>query len=199
MNYEIVSGVFKKDPIIHGLLDIYGIPESGHQADVFNALVRSIVGQQLSVKAAGTIYGRFMELFDEDPVPESLMKVPHELLRKAGLSNQKANYVKNVATFFHDHQLSDLEWESMSDQQVIDLLTQIKGVGVWTVQMFLMFTLNRLDVFPVGDLGIKNGMKDIYGLNSEDNKLIDELISIAEKWRPYRTIGSKLIWLSKDS
>lgn len=199
MDFDSVAEVFKKDLVLPSLLHEFGLPESEMQTDVFNALIRSIVGQQLSVKAAKTIYGRFLDLYEVAPTPEELIGVSQERLREAGLSNQKSNYVKNVAVFFKDNQLVDLNWKELSDQEIIDLLTQIKGVGVWTVQMLLMFTFERPDVFPVDDLGIRMGMKKLYKLNSDGKELTSELVDIAEKWIPFRTIGSKLIWLAKDS
>lgn len=190
---------FEKDQIILDLLNKYGLPESGLDMDVFNALVRSIVGQQLSIKAARTIYQRFRALFPEHPTPKRLQEISHEALRAVGLSNQKATYVQNVARFFDQKELHEFQWESLSDEEIIDLLTAIKGVGTWTVQMLLMFTLNRLDVFPVDDLGIQQGMKHFYGLEEEGKELKIKLIQLAERWEPYRSIASKLIWIGKDS
>lgn len=181
------------------LLLLYGLPDSAGKIDVFNALIRSIVGQQLSIKAAQTIYQRFLALFSEKPSPHSLMGMEHEMLKGVGLSNQKATYVKNVARFFDQKKLGALQWEELSDTEIIDLLTAIKGVGTWTVQMLLMFTLDRPDVFPVDDLGIQQGMKHFYGLHEEGKALKSKLHDIADRWKPYRSIASKLIWIGKDS
>jgi len=127
------------------------------------------------------------------------MKMEFEQLRGAGLSGQKSNYVQNVARFFHEESLSIADFVHLNDQEVIDMLTRIKGVGVWTVQMLMMFTLNRKDVFPAADLGIQNGMKHLYRLDSENKALIKELIQISNGWKPYRSIASKLIWKAKDA
>lgn len=196
---EKIHELFRQDKVVLNLLLKYGIPEPGVRLDVFNALIRSIIGQQLSIKAAKTIYERFRDLFETEPEPGSILDVPQESLRAVGLSTQKAGYVHNVSRFFNEKDLTQLDWKKLSDQQVIDLLTQIKGVGVWTVQMLLMFTLERNDVFPVDDLGIQQGMKHLYGLETEGKVLKEQLIKIADNWRPYRSVGSKLIWTGKDA
>ena len=194
-----ISGVFKNDPVIFRLYEQFGNPDAGIQMDVFNSLVRSIVAQQLSIRAASTIYGRFSSLFDGTITTKKLIDIEFEKLRNAGLSNSKAKYVKNVAVFFKENDLEGYNWAEKTDQEIIDLLTQIKGVGVWTVQMLLMFTLDRPDVFPIEDLGIRMGMKEQYELKSEGKALREELLRISEHWKPYRTLASKLIWLGKDS
>ena len=195
---ETIREILGRDKIIKDLIERFGIPEGEPGTDIFNDLIRSIVGQQLSIKAAETIYGRFLQLFPSEPDPTSLIAVETEQLRSAGLSGQKSSYVKNVALFFRDNKLIEQNWDTMSDDEILELLTKIKGVGVWTVQMLLMFSFNRLDVFPIGDLGIRQGMKEIYGLESEGKELEKELISIAANWSPYRSVASKLIWKAKD-
>jgi len=196
---EDIRDAFREDPVILSLLEKYGLPEVGIELDIFNALIRSIIGQQLSVKSARAIYLKFLALFEDDPNPVNLLEMEFDYLRNAGLSNQKANYVQNVARFFHEKKMMNFDWESLTDQEIIDLLTGIKGVGVWTTQMLLMFALNRNDVFPIGDLGIREGMKAIYKSNKEGKELRTELIKIADQWKPYRSIASKLIWQEKDN
>jgi len=195
---EIVEKVFTKDPVILNLYQKFGLPNEEAGLDIFNDLVRSIVGQQLSVGAAKTIYGRFIALFAETPNPDTILLIETEALRSAGLSGQKSSYIKNVAVFFKENSLVDHDWTKYSDQEILDLLTQIKGVGAWTTQMLLMFSLNRLDVFPIDDLGIRLGMKEFYDLEMDGKELRKELVLIAEKWAPYRSIASKLIWLGRD-
>jgi DNA-3-methyladenine glycosylase II len=199
ISLEDVQKCFEKDLLIRDLLKKFGLPKSGVEMDVFNALVRSIVSQQLSIKAAQTIYQRFRALFSEKPSPKSLKSVDHETLREVGLSHQKARYVQNVAQFFEEKNLQAIRWDDWSDEEVINMLTEIKGVGTWTVQMLLMFTLGRQDVFPVDDLGIQQGMKRFYGLEEEGKELKNKLVRIADRWKPYRSIASKLIWIAKDS
>jgi len=195
-----IESVFSRDKVLFELYKEFGIPEENESEDVYNELISSIISQQLSIKAAKTIYGRFIKLFDdENPTPKAILEIEFDQLRAVGLSGQKSNYVKNVAQFFLEHQLLDTTWNNRGDEEIISLLTQIKGVGIWTVQMSLMFTLNRLDVFPVGDLGIQLGMKSMYKLESEGKALKNRLVEIADKWKPYRSIASKLVWKAKDS
>jgi len=164
---------------------------------VYVALIRSIVGQQLSVKAAATIYGRFLELFkNEEHPPSAVLAKEHDELRGCGLSNSKAKYVKNVAQYFIDH--PEIDWKSLSNEDIIEKLTTIKGVGKWTVEMILMFALHREDVFPIGDLGVRNGMIELYDIKTEGKELYADLTKIADKWKPYRSFGSRYMWLWKD-
>jgi len=167
--------------------------------DVYEGLLSSIVSQQLSVKAAATIYSRFLELFDDGyPDPSILLKLETPILRSAGLSNQKSGYVKNVATYFTEHNIFDETWTSQSDNQIIKQLTEIKGVGRWTVEMILMFTLGRLDVMPLGDLGIQQAMADIYNLTSTKKDLQKEMLELSLQWSPYRTVACRYLWSYKD-
>lgn len=168
--------------------------------DAYEGLLSSIVSQQLSVKAAATIYDRFLHLFpDQYPSADVLLNKSIEELRTAGLSRQKAQYVTNVANHFKNNQLFDQDWRSLSDQEIIDMLTQIKGVGRWTVEMILMFTLNRSDVLPLGDLGIQQAMMEIYGVKGDKKELAVQMQAIAEAWSPYRTLASRYLWAYKDA
>lgn len=164
-------------------------------------LCASIMSQQLSTKVADVIYRRFLELYGgKEPTPQQIMDTPHDVLRGIGLSNAKANYVHNVAAFIAEHKITDKKLDKMSDDEVIDLLTQIKGVGRWTVEMLLMFTLGREDVFAIDDLGIQQGMAKIYGLDMADKKkLKEQMLKISAKWSPYRTWGCVFMWDSKDN
>jgi len=163
--------------------------------DVYAGLISSITGQQLSIKAAATIHGRFLDLFsDRYPNPETLLTLTDEQLRAAGLSGQKSKYVRNVATFFMERDLFDTDWSDYTDDEIVKLLTVINGVGKWTVQMILMFVLLRTDVLPVLDLGIQQGMAKIYNLKEEKKALHTRMEKIAEKWRPFRTIACLYLW-----
>lgn len=168
--------------------------------DIYIALLESIVSQQLSVKAADTIYNRLLDIFpDRYPQPEHLKNIEIPQLRSVGLSNQKSTYIQNVAHFFLEHDNAKTDWSSKTDQEIIDQLTTIKGVGVWTVQMILMFSLNRPDVFPVDDLGIQQGMIRLFDLDKNDKKLKNKMAELAENWRPYRTIAARYLWRWKDT
>ena len=167
--------------------------------NVFINLVRSIVGQQLSTKAAATIYSRFLELYHgKAPITEEVIKTPEELLRKAGLSFAKAGYIKNIASYWIEHKLADSAFQKLSDEEIILLLTQIKGVGKWTVEMLLMFSLGREDVFSPDDLGIRKAMCQAYKLDEQSKDLKKQMLIIAEKWRPYRTYACLYLWKWRD-
>jgi len=175
------------------------IEDINSEGTVYEALSRSIVSQQLSVKAARTIYGRFLALFpNEIPDPDLVLKLDTDTLRSVGLSRQKAGYVQNVARYFKEHKLESFDWEKYTDEEIIELLTPIKGVGRWTVQMILMFNLNRPDVFPIDDLVVKNSMIQLYNVKEEGKQLKVRLTEIAEKWRPYRSIACRYLWNWKD-
>lgn len=163
--------------------------------DIYHSLLSSIVSQQLSVKVVKIIWNRFTDLFvDGYPDAESLLSKEHNILRGIGLSNNKANYVKNVAEFYLENDMSFDYLQTMSDDQIIDYLTQIKGVGKWTVQMILMFPMDRPNVFPVDDLGIQNSMKKLYTIDLEKKELKIRMNEISLNWHPYKTLASKYLW-----
>ena len=164
-------------------------------------LCASIMSQQLSTKVAAVIYKRFLELYDgKEPTPEQIIATPFEKLRGIGLSNAKAQYVLNVAQFAIDHKIDDKKLKKMSDEEIIELLTQIKGVGRWTVEMILMFTLGRPDLFAVDDYGIQVAMKKLYKLDDSNKKEFREkMLKLSQKWSPYRTYACLHLWHWKDS
>lgn len=164
-------------------------------------LCASIMSQQLSTKVAKVIYHRFLDLFGgKEPKPEQIAATSIETLRGIGLSYAKAQYVHNVAQFAIDHKLTDQKLKKMDDESVIELLTQIKGVGRWTVEMLLMFTLGREDLFSVDDYGIQMAMKQVYKLDDSNKKAFREkMTSIARKWSPYRTYACLHLWHWKDN
>jgi DNA-3-methyladenine glycosylase II len=201
MNYNFDKAIIhlSKDKSLKSLVDNISLPERNPSIDVYAGLIRSIVSQQLSVKAASTIHGRFLGLF-ENAYPDAsiLQNIDSTQLRSVGLSGQKASYVKNVAQFFTENNLFDKDWNLDTDDEIIDLLTQIKGVGKWTVQMILMFVLSREDIFPVLDLGIQHGIKEVYGLSEEKKELYAKMEEIAAPWKPYRSIACLYLWAIKD-
>jgi DNA-3-methyladenine glycosylase II len=164
-------------------------------------LCASIMSQQLSTKVAQVLHRRFLELYGgKEPAPEQIADTPFDTLRAIGLSNAKTQYVLNVARFAIDHQLSDKKLKKMSDEEVIELLTQIKGVGRWTVEMLLMFTLGREDLFSADDYGIQTAMKKIYKLDDSNKKEFREkILKISKKWSPYRTYACLHLWHWKDN
>lgn len=163
----------------------------------FAAVARSIVYQQLSGKAAATIHGRFEALFDgRSPEPRDVLKVKHATLRGIGLSDRKAEYVRGLAEDVATGRIPLEQVDTMPDAAVIETLTQVRGVGEWTAQMFLMFRLGRPDVLPTLDLGIQTAIKRLYGLRSHPTP--DRVARIGAKWAPYRTVASWYLWRVVD-
>lgn len=163
--------------------------------DIYFDLTDAIVSQQLSGKVAQAIFNRVLALFPNSyPTPSVLLNTPDEELRSAGLSKGKAAYLKNLAQFALTNSM-DLDYiESMSDDEIITYLTQVKGIGKWTVEMILIFSLNRPNIFPVDDLAIKQTMMELYKLSGSGNVLIRKLEEIASKWSPNRTIATLYLW-----
>ena len=164
-------------------------------------LCASIMSQQLSTKVATVIHNRFLALYSgKEPTPQQILDTPFETLRGIGLSNAKVSYVKNVAQFEINFGMDPKKLHKMDNEEVIVYLTQIKGVGRWTVEMLLMFALGREDVFAIDDLGIQNAMIKLYKLDREDKKKFKEdLLRISKKWSPYRTYACKYLWEWKDN
>ncbi len=163
-------------------------------------LISSIMSQQLSTKVADIIYKRFLALYDsKEPTLQQVLDTPLETLRSIGLSNAKTNYVHNVARFCNEQKITDKKIKGMSNEEIIALLTQIKGVGQWTVEMLLMFTLGREDLLALDDLGIQQAMIKLYKLDKLDKKqLREKMIKISSKWSPYRTHACLYLWRWKD-
>ncbi|MDF1694238.1 MAG: DNA-3-methyladenine glycosylase 2 family protein [Saprospiraceae bacterium] len=188
-----------KDPILKPVIDAIDLPPRHYDEDVYLGLVKSIISQQLSVKAANTITGRFLNLFENQyPDPEYLLLLETNKLRSVGLSGQKTQYVKNVAAFFTDKNLFEYNWSKKTNEEIIALLTQIKGVGKWTVEMILMFVLKRTDVLPVNDLGIQQGIQQLYAIQADKKELIEKMETVAKPWKPYRSLACLYLWAIKD-
>ena len=164
-------------------------------------LCGSIMSQQLSTKVAAVIHKRFLALFDtKTPTPEQILEIAPDKLRAIGLSNAKTSYVHNVARFAIEKGMEYKHLNKLSNEEVIAYLTEIKGVGRWTAEMLLMFTLGREDVFAVDDLGIQNAMIKLYKLDKSDKKEFREtLLKLSEKWSPYRTYACLYLWRWKDN
>ncbi len=164
-------------------------------------MMASIMSQQLSVKVAKVIFQRFLDLYKgKEPKPQQVLDTPATTLRSIGLSNAKVSYVHNVAAFCIEHKLTDKKLLKMSNEEIIDLLVQIKGIGRWSVEMLLMFTLGREDVFAIDDLGIQQAMCKLYKLNFDNKKEMKEkMLKISAKWSPYRTYACLHLWKWKDN
>ena len=164
-------------------------------------LCASIMSQQLSTKVADIIYKRFIDLYNgKEPTPQQIIDTPFEKLRGIGLSNAKVNYVQNVARFEIEFGMDAKKLSKMTNEEVVDYLIAIKGVGRWTIEMLLMFALGREDVFAVDDLGIQNAMIGLYKLdNSDKKKLREDMLRLSRKWSPYRTYACVHLWRWKDN
>ena len=188
-----------KDPILKPLLSRIPFPESTKDRDLYQHLLGCIISQQLSTKVADVIQGRFINLFDNGyPDPAKLADMETETLRSVGLSNQKASYMRNVAAFFIEENIIAKNWDGMDNEAIIHYLTQIKGVGKWTVEMILMFTLNRPDVMPVDDYGIQTAMARLYQLEEKGKELRTRMVEIASPWQPFRSYACYYLWRFKD-
>lgn len=172
-----------------------------HRKDVWLYLCYSIMSQQLSTKVADIIRGRFNALFPGKKItPQQVLDLPFETLRSIGLSNSKTHYVRNVCEFFLEEKLTDARLHKMTADEVMHKLIQIKGVGKWTVEMLLMFTLGYEDVFAVDDLGIQQAMTRLYGLdNTNPRQMKTDMLTLSAKWSPYRTYACMHLWRWKDT
>jgi DNA-3-methyladenine glycosylase II len=168
--------------------------------NICNYLCASIMSQQLSTKVAKVIHNRFLELYGgKEPAPQQILDMPFDKLRGIGLSNAKVNYLKNVAQFEIEQGMDHKKLQKMSNEEVIEYLTVIKGVGRWTVEMLLMFALGREDVFAIDDLGVQNAMIRLYKIDRTDKKKFrEDMLRISEKWAPYRTFACLHLWRWKD-
>jgi DNA-3-methyladenine glycosylase II len=164
-------------------------------------LIGNIMSQQLNTKVADIIYNRFLALYNNKvPTTQQILDTADEKLRAIGLSNAKVKYVKNVAEFCVKNKITDKKLQAMTNEEVIELLTQIKGVGKWTAEMLLMFALGREDVFSIDDYGIQSGMVKLYKLHKlEKKQLRERLMKISNKWAPYRTYACLYFWHWKDN
>ncbi len=185
------------DPIMRELIQMYGDCRVPSRTDSFLVLCESIISQQLSVKAAASICRRFMEYFHNQPTDRLILSAPEDELRALGLSYSKIKYLKDLALHHGDGRLEFEEMGGMSNEEIIDRLIQVKGIGRWTAEMFLIFGLGRFDVFPVDDLGIKKAIQFNYGLADLPGK--DEMRAIGQAWAPYESIASLYLWRSLNN
>ncbi len=194
-NHKILQHLRRDDILYKAIARLDKEIQPELSIDIYHSLLGSIVSQQLSTKVVKIIWNRFTDLFvDGYPDAESLLAKEHEILRGIGLSNSKVNYVKNVAEFNLSNDMSFDYLQEKSDEEIIEYLSQIKGVGRWTVQMILMFPMDRPNVFPSNDLGIQNAMKKLYNIDLEKKALVEKMEEIAMLWDPYKTLASKYLW-----
>ncbi|HKK37881.1 MAG TPA: DNA-3-methyladenine glycosylase 2 family protein [Cryomorphaceae bacterium] len=197
MNFsEAIPRLIQSDPQLHTIIKNAGAIKLPPPRENFESLVDSIVSQQLSLKAAATIFKRVCLVLENEVSPEKVLSTGSKELRSAGLSGQKTTYLYALAEAFSTNPEAYGLLHELSDEKVVSALTQIKGIGVWTAQMFLMFTLLREDVFPVGDLGIRRGMERFLYNGEKQNQ--ETLIKRAEIWAPYRSVASLYLWKAQE-
>lgn len=197
MNFsEAIPYLTDSDPQLKTILTRAGTVKLPPPKENFESLVDSIVSQQLSVKAAATIFKRVCLVLENDVSPEKVLSTSSKELRNAGLSGQKTTYLYALAEAFSGRPEIFNQLHHLSDEEVIQTLTEIKGIGVWTAQMFLMFTLLREDVFPIGDLGIRRGMERFLYKGESQNH--ETLIQRAKVWTPYRSVACLYLWKAQE-
>src|SRR6185503_4504097 len=189
-----------KDQKLKKLISEHGIFELKKQKNLYLYLCYSIMSQQLSTKVARVIKQRFLDLYGAEPTPQQIVDTPFEKLRAIGLSNAKVNYVQNVARFEIEKGMDHKKLAKMSNEEVIGYLTEIKGVGRWTVEMLLMFALCREDLFAIDDLGLQQAVIKLYDLKHGKKKIMNaKILKISEQWSPYRTYACLYLWRWKDN
>ena len=189
-----------KDKKLKKLIEQHAPMKLTRRKKVYIHLCGSIMSQQLSTKVADIIHKRFLNLYGGEPTPQQILDTSFDTLRAIGLSNAKTNYVQNVARFAIEKGMEYVHLNKMNNDEVVEYLTQIKGVGRWTTEMLLMFTLGREDVFAADDLGIQNAMIKLYKLdNSDKKKFREDLLRISKKWSPFRTYACMHLWHWKDN
>lgn len=186
-----------RDPIMGKLIEVFDSLSSHKSNSVFEDIVESIISQQLSVKASDTIYKRFLSLFGgKFPEPSQIIQMPDEKLRECGISFSKIKYIKGLAQAASDGSFEPEKLKDLSDDMVLEKLTELKGIGPWTAEMLLIFTLQRPDIFSMGDIGLRNAIAKLYKVNRDDLKKIKK---ISDQWKPYRSLACRYLWKSLDN
>lgn len=196
-NSSYIAHFKKVDPKIYRLALKHKLEEVEVTKDHFEKLCREIVGQQLSGKVARVIFARFVDLLPKDKIsPEAILKIPDEKMRACGMSNSKVAFIKDLATKVKSGEVDLVKIDKFSDEEVTAYLTKVHGIGPWTAEMFLIFSLGRPDVFSFGDLGLLRGFEKLYGIK---NPTKAKMATISLKWSPYRSFASRLLWKSLDN
>jgi DNA-3-methyladenine glycosylase II len=204
-DYEIqlqtaATWLSQHDSVLAPVIAAHGLPTIKPHNDYYGALVNAIIGQQLSVKAAASIKRRFCDLFGGVlPGPAAIIQKTHDELRSAGLSNAKAHYIRDLAQHVIDGRISFEQIAAQSSAELIAELTDVKGIGEWTVHMFLLFCVGRLDVLATGDLGIRNAIRSLYGYPDAPTPLQVSDVSAENNWHPYESIACWYLWRSLDN
>lgn len=188
--------LIKNDPVLAEVIQKAGELEERKSENYFLDLIESIISQQLSIKAADTIWKRFQNLYTSEVTAEKVLRTEDQKIRDCGISWSKISYIKDLAKHTKESTIMFEKFDEMSDEQITTELVRVKGIGRWTAEMFLMFAMGRPDIFSYGDLGIRKGIMRLYKLKSEPTPIQAEKIS--DKWKPYRTYGCRYIWRSLE-
>ncbi|MCX6169729.1 MAG: hypothetical protein NTX65_10325 [Ignavibacteriales bacterium] len=194
-----VKHLSKHDKVLSTIIKNFGIINLTSHKKYFELLLCSIIGQQLSVYAAASIEKRFLNLFNNNPLPDLVLQTDDLVLRSVGLSNSKVKYVKDLSQKIISGELKLKGFSKMSDDEIIAELTKVKGIGIWTSHMFLIFTLGRLNVLPVGDLGIRKSIMVNYRLKKLPEDKTIHSIAKNNGWHPYCSVASLYLWRSLDT
>ncbi len=183
--------VIRRDPELRSIIKKLGSVELKERRPYFWLLCSAIIAQQVSGAAARTINGRVRALYPDQRYPSagSILATSPQALRAAGVSSQKARYLRALAEEFEGGRLNGVRFSRLSDEEIVERLTAVVGIGRWTAEMFLIFSMRRPDVFPVDDLGVRKGMQQLFGISE-----VDAMVERAERWRPYRTVASLYLW-----
>lgn len=184
----------RKDPALAGVIDLVGKYELKKRSGHFAVLVESIISQQLATSAADAIFKRFKGLYPKFPTASEILATRKSKLRAVGLSSMKIEYLKDLAKHVNEGKLNMRTISKMSDEDVIEHLTQVKGIGRWTAEMFLIFSLGRQDIFPVGDLALRKGVQMLFSLPEMPKP--KEAEKLGQKWKPHRTVATWYLWKS---
>ena len=198
LDVKLAVKYLSRDNDLKTLIDHFGVITLKRRRNYFKSLLRSIIHQQLSSKAAGTIENRFLELYNASryPSPEEVLKTPAEVIQNVGISRMKTEYIRGLAKIIDDGDIRLEKLKELSNDEVGTVLKQVRGIGQWTVDMFLIFSLNRPDVFPLNDLGIQKGLMLFLGRAKYLDR--ESMLSYSEKWKPYRTLVSLYLWKIVD-
>ena len=198
LDIELALKYLSRDKDLKTLIDHFGVITLKRRRNYFKSLLRSIIHQQLSGKAARTIENRFLELYNGNryPTPEDVLKTPAEAIQNVGISRMKTEYIRGLAKIIDDGEIRLDKLTELSNDEVGNVLKEVKGIGQWTVDMFLIFSLNRPDVFPLNDLGIQKGLMLLLG--RQKNLSRESMLSHSKKWKPYRTLASLYLWKIVD-
>mgnify|MGYP001418436612 FL=1 len=198
LDIELAVKYLSRDKDLKTLIDHFGVITLKRRRNYFKSLLRSIIHQQLSGKAARTIENRFLELYNGNryPTPEDVLKTPAEAIQNVGISRMKTEYIRGLAKIIDDGDIRLEKLSELSNDEVGNVLKEVRGIGQWTVDMFLIFSLNRPDVFPLNDLGIQKGLMLLLGRQKILSR--ESMLSHSKKWKPYRTLASLYLWKIVD-